>query len=182
MHARLIALLDRMGSASSLHARKRAATRLRDEGLIEGGGLFCPPLADWFVIGGRWSGCLTWARIEEERLKAFWRGFHEMGGIDDGSEADRAIGEVLFKEHFPDLTGVSPFGRTSRRELGYEDDAQVLDEALWGFLERLGQYPIAADTGRLLRGGCFVNLDDPYEALAEEDIGRKWCVVVDFHY
>ena len=182
MHARLIALVDRMGCESSLDARENTVARLRDEGLVEGGGLFCPPLADWFVIGGRWSGCLTLAHIGEDRLKAFWGAFREMGGMDDGSERDRAIGEVLFKEHFPEVTGASPFQRTSHRDLGYEDDAQILDEALWGFLERLGQYPIAADTDRLLRGGCFVGLNDPFESLTKEDVGSKWCVVVDFHY
>ena len=182
MHARLIALVDWRDDEASLDARMKAQDRLKQEGLVEGGGLFGPPPADWFVIGGRWSGCLTLARIGEHRLKAFWDAFDGNGLEDKGSERHRARGEALFRGHFPEMNCDPPMWRTSHRPYGYEDDAQVLDEAICGFLKKLGQYPVAADIDRLLRGGCFVDLDDSHEQLTQEAIGRKWCVVVDFHY
>jgi hypothetical protein len=186
MHSRLIVLVDRNGNESSLDARKRAEAKLIEEGFAGEGSLFVSHPADWFVIGGRWSGELSRARLDQEKLKAFWEEFEkqELGwvGRDKPEEEQKAKAIELFGQFFPDFQGEPPVWRDSYAYLGFEDDAQVLDEALFSFIKELKSYPDDASLEDLLDGNCFVDLDDPFEQLTEDAIGKKWCVVVDFHY
>jgi hypothetical protein len=186
MHSRLIVLVDRNGNESSLDARKRAEARLIEEGFAGEGSLFVSHPADWFVIGGKWSGELIRVRLDQDKLKAFRGEFEkqELGwvGKDKPEEEQRAKAMELFGRFFPDLEGEPPVWRNSYQHLGYEDDAQVLDEPLFNFVRKLKSYPDKATLDDLLDGNCFVDLDGPCEELTEDTIGKKWCVVVDFHY
>ena len=85
----------------------------------------------------------------------------------------------LFKEMFPNFQGLPPVARDSYKNSGYEDDAQILDEVLFEKLKTLKRFD---DRDTLCDGECYVDLDEPYEELPQDAIGRKWCVVVDFHY
>jgi len=186
MHSRFIVLVDKNENGNSLAVRQRVESELIDQGFAGEGSLFVCHPADWFVIGGRWSGELTRARLDQEKLKAFWEESekHELGfiGKDKPEEEQKAKTVELFKQFFPDFQGEPPVWRDSYVFLGFEDDAQVLDEPLFNFIKGLKSYPNNATLEDLLDGGCFVDLDDPSEELTEEAVGKKWCVVVDFHY
>ena len=186
MHSRLIVLIDRKGNESSLDARKRVEAQLIQEGFAGEGSLFVCHPADWFVIGGRWSGELTRIRLDQEKLEAFREEFEKekLGwvGKDKPEEEQKRKAIELFRQFFPDFQGEPPVWRDSYAELGYEDDAQVLDETLFRFVKELKSYPDDASLEDLLDGRCFVDLDDPYEELTADAIGKKWCVVIDFHY
>ena len=186
MHSRLIVLLDRADVEESLAARQATEARLITEGLVGEGGLFATHPADWFVIGGRWSGCLTLARLNPEKLDAFGRAYEGSGlgcrDVKRSAEAQQEEAYALFRRFFPDHLGEPPVWRDAHRTLGYEDDAQVLDETLLGILAKLKPYPSWADLEDLYRGACTVDLDDPDAALTLDALDKKWCVVVDFHY
>lgn len=189
MHARLIVSVDREGYETSEDARRGVGDRLVAEGLVGEGGIFSSPPAEWFAIGGRWSGELTLARLEQGKVKVFWQRFRDqklgwISGI-SGSKSEklqRAKALELFRQSFPDFEGELPVWRGAyRRDLGYEDDAQVLDEALLHFLESLKWYPEEVGLDALYEGECWVDLDDPWEELTSKDVGKKWVVVVDFY-
>jgi len=186
MHSRLIALVNRNSNESSLDARRKVEARLIQEGFAGEGGLFVSHPADWFVIGGRWSGELTAARLDQEKLKAFWEEFErlELGWVsrDKPEEEQKRKAIELFRQFFPDCQGGPPVWRDNYTHLGYEDDAQVLDRPLFDFVKELKSYPHNGSREDLYDGRCFVDLDEPYEELTAGAIGKKWCVVVDFHY
>jgi len=184
VHARLIVLVDREDNDTSLEARQAAESLLELHNFVGGGGLFASPPADWFVIGGRWSGFLQVLRYDpHNKWDAFWKEFYDRKldwrgeGFPPGNkQTERA--EELFRQFFPDFEGEPPIYRDPYRSLGYEDDAQVLDETLFKFLKRIEDY---AQGGDLYEGGCFVDLDNPYDGLKPGAIGRKWVILVDFH-
>lgn len=183
MHARLIVLLDKREGESSRDARRRADARLISEGFSGEGGLFTSHPSDWFVIGGRWSGQLTELRLDQNRWNAFQTecenqklGWPSRG---DPEGEKRAKAHNLFLSFFPEFDGEPPIWRDQYRPLGYEDDAQVLDKTLYEFLLTLKGYVQVGDD--LYDGSCFVDLDDAYTELSQDSIGKKWCIVVDFH-
>lgn len=60
MHHRLFVTLSAPADATSEAVRCRVHARLlADDSFCGPGGRFGSPLCDWFVLGGRWSGCLT---------------------------------------------------------------------------------------------------------------------------
>src|SRR5947207_13443557 len=66
MHYRMLVTVDKEGIETSAQARLHVNQELlQDTSFCGEGGHFSAPLADWFVIGGRWSGELsraTWAK------------------------------------------------------------------------------------------------------------------------
>ena len=186
MHSRLIVLLDRTDGEGSEEVREATEARLIATGLVGEGGLFATHPADWFVIGGRWSGCLTLARLDPVTLQAFWKAYERNDTVCqyDGRpmEEQREEALALFRRFFPDHEGDPPVWRDVHRTLGYEDDAQPLDQTLLNCLTKLKPYPIRASLDDLYHGACLVDLDDPDAALTPEALDKKWCVVVDFHH
>ena len=67
-------------------------------------------------------------------------------------------------------TGASPLVRSSYDELGCDDDAMIVDQALYDHF-------LARDPGQHCE--TFADLDD--EPVDESFIGRKRLVVVDYH-
>jgi len=189
MHARLIVLVDKKDGDTSEYIRYKVNDRLADEGFSDSGGIFNSAPADWYVIGGRFSGWLTELRLDQDKVKAFWKEFgkRRLGWVskEHPEEEQRAKVELLFLEYFPDFKGMMPVYRDySYESLGFEDDAQILDELLLSRFINLGldtlfqPYPeMEVESGR-----CYVDLDDPGTPLTIEDIGNKWVVVVDFHF
>lgn len=183
MHARLIVLLDKRESETSHDARQRADSSLMSQGFTGEGGLFASPPSDWFVIGGRWSGCLTRLRLDPDTRAAFWEEYEnqklDQVSRENPEEKQRARAQEYFRQFFPEFEGEPPVNRDSYQTLGYEDDAQILDKVLYEFLFTLKGYIQVGDD--LYDGNCFVDLDDAYTELSPDSIGKKWCIVVDFH-
>jgi len=176
MHQLLYVLVPTDEASTSEEARNLAMGFLDAEGFCGDSTLFRRPPADWFVIGGRYSGELTRLHLDRDKWRAYQRELNDWRGH-GGSEG----GKALFREIFPDFEGQLPiFRNDTYAPLGQEDDAQIVDEVLFRYLHGLLQYPL--DTADILGGPCVVNLDDPYETVhAENIIGKSWVVVVDFH-
>jgi len=151
MHAKLLVLVQ---AESSEDAREQARFRLEQEGFV-GEGRFSSSPADWFVVGGRWSGSLAWP----ENMGAYWDEVRDRNLLWVGREQEAA---ELFHEMFPSYDRLAPIERDVYKLSGYDDDAQPFSLALIEGLE---------EDGDLYTGNCFVTLDDPY----------NWVVVIDFH-
>lgn len=175
MHHRLLITLAIMAGATSLDARKLAyAKLLEDDSFCGEGGRFGSPLCDWFVIGGRWSGLLQEPLLGQDYEDTFHREFPDF--------AKGWFSTSLVEKHRHGLdelwrrfggSGGHPITRSSYANLGADDDAMLVDDALYErFLKEIRGLEYA-DEPR------FADLDG--DAVDESFIGRKWLVVVDYH-
>jgi hypothetical protein len=181
MHSRLFVLFDKDEAENSEAARNVASEMLDANGFTGLGGVFSSPPADWYSIGGRWSGELTWLHLGPEKQDELWKKAKERHGIEGipfkESETHQQL-RAIFREMFPDFPAdkAEPVARNPHKSC--EDDAMLLDETLAKFLKELKQYP----DGNLHDGECWVDLsdfDNQYDLM--EQLGKKWVVVVDFH-
>ena len=93
------------------------------------------------------------ARLVDERRDALNRLWRQFGGRGD-----------------------NPVTRSNYDELGCDDDAMLVDQALYGhFLKPLAGKSTCLDESPQR----FADLDD--EPVDETFIGRKWLIVVDYH-
>lgn len=88
---------------------------------------FMPNLGfDWCVVGGRWSGTKAAAKLDQEKLGAFWKEFKKRGyewvSKEISAEQRRKQSNELFMEFFPDYKGAIPVYRDAYKDDGYEDD------------------------------------------------------------
>lgn len=179
MHYLMLVTLTMPVGASSQDARKQAETILAGDASFCGeGGRFGSPLADWFVIGGRWSGHLTKQLLGQPYQAAFEREFPEL--------AAPSFAASLIEKHRTGLNrfwqrhggrDVHPLNRSGYDYLGSDDDAMLVGQVLYDRL--LAEF---AGESSYLASGChctFADLDD--EPVGPSFIGRKWLVVVDYH-
>ncbi len=175
MHYLMLVTLSMPPDSTSLDVRKEAQTRLsQDDSFCGPGGRFGAPLCDWFVLGGRWSGHLQETLLRDAYRDALKLAIPEMAK--DLYPADLAV------KHEDQLNqiwrqvggrGSSPHTRSSYDLLGQEDDAILVNQALYD--EFLGPY-----AGQKYGDNPkFADLDD--EPVTESFIGRKWLVVIDYH-
>lgn len=184
MHYRFFVLFDKSKATTSLEAREWVKDTLENApGFLQADGEynFSPSFADWFVIGGRWSGELTEAHLDQEKLKAFHQEFDnkKLGWINNSDKKEasqKSKTKKLFKKYFPEFTGEIPIYRDTYISLGNPDDAMIVDKKIYeNILKQYeGEYkPPGEDEG-------IVNLDGD-EILPETTVGLKWIVVVDYH-
>jgi hypothetical protein len=177
MHYLMLVTLTLPPSATSLSARQDAYDRLlQDDSFCGEGGRFGSPLCDWFVIGGRWSGYLKEALLGDAYRTAFQLQFPDMSNGYFPAE--------LANKHQDNLNSlwqsfggadISPHTRSGYDQLGYADDAMIVDQAVYDrFLAKLKG---ACSEGA--SGHRFTDLDD--DQVDESFIGSKWIVVIDFH-
>ncbi len=175
MHHRLLITLTLEAGATSLDARISAHSKLlEDDSFCGEGGRFGSPLCDWFVIGGRWSGMLKQKLLGQEYQDAFHREFPEFAKgwyAANLVEKHRAGLDQLWRRFGGQ--GGHPLTRSGYHEFGDDDDAMLIDAALYErFVKDHRGFETADDFH-------FADLDgDPVE---ESFIGRKWIVVVDYH-
>ncbi|HTU23376.1 MAG TPA: hypothetical protein VMG10_35400 [Gemmataceae bacterium] len=175
MHHLLLITLAVTTGATSLEARMSARSKLIDDDSFCGeGGRFGAPLCDWFVIGGRWSGFLHRQLLGQPYEDAFRNEFPEL--------AREWIAEQLIVKHRSALNQLwrrfggrdgHPLTRTGYEELGYDDDAMLIDQALY---DRLLKPYAGQDFGG---DNEFADFDS--EPVEESFIDRKWLVAVDYH-
>ncbi|SRR6266404_7433199 len=122
---------------TSEEARRHVNHTLLAEGFANQDSRLGAGLADWFVIGGRWSGALTRALLDKATLETVEKAFEEqhswwVGGQEHVTEEHRReqMKEIFYHE-FPDVQGEMPFWRDQYREHGYEDDAIILTQELY---------------------------------------------------
>jgi hypothetical protein len=183
MHFRFLVTCNRDWADTSAKAREHVLDTLQEEGFC-GQGRWGGGLADWFVIGGRWSGALsfaTWAKDLRERFSAAEathdvqvRGCH----YGDLMAHKRPVQEQLAKQ-FQQMWDAAapkayvgiPYNRDNYQREGYADDAMLLTQELYDAL--LKEYEGQEESE--------YHADLEYEAVSPEMVGKKWLVVVDYH-
>ncbi len=189
MHSRLIVLVDpkisflngkvREELKTSKAIRKYTLDFLDKEG-FGFQGKFASGWADWYQIGGRWSGTLTKVRLNpllhstcEERMEK------EMGNVWNEKKIQK-----IFYEFFPKFKGIVPYGRSNSRIgkslsiFGYEDDAQKVDKVLWNCLIRKEIKDCKGDGSE----DSIVWTDgEAYDLKPVDVINILWAVIIDWH-
>jgi hypothetical protein len=177
MHYRFLVTFESGAAKNSTQARRYAAETLDVQGFA---GDYA--MADWFVIGGRWSGTLSrhsWAKVITEQMDALerehdvqvWGAYY---GDEEKQREQRELAErfqAMWNAAAPFAFRGIPIQRDTYKLYGYEDDAMLLSEGLYNALltEYAGQQ----------RSEYQVDLDG--EDVSREMVGRKWLVVVDYH-
>jgi len=177
MHYRMIVTMDKEKANDSKEARHFVQGWLDENGFC-GQGRFASGMADWFVIGGRWSGDLSSVRLDKVKLKTcveeFEKDFGWNTSAEDTEKQRREQFASMFNKYFPDYTGVIPFWRDKYNPIGEEDDAQIIDKVLY---DNLIKELIAEEEYK-----HFCDIEEDEVDLSEEQlVGKKWAVVVDYH-
>ena len=151
-----------------------------------------PPagLADYFAIGGRWSGVLTTAHLDSAKLEQFEEEFNKTyrlsnwclsvyGKEEVTKQQLREQAKALWKKYFPDYEGEMVYWRDTiedddTRMLGYEDDAMIVDTRIY---ERFVKGKVQDRPG-----SGVVIFEDQQKDDPEKIIGNYWIVVVDYHW
>jgi hypothetical protein len=177
MHFRFLVTFKSDAAKNSPQARRYAAQTLDTKGFV---GDYA--MADWFVIGGRWSGELsrhTWAKRISAEMDALerthdvqvWGAFY---GDEDKQREQRELADrfqAIWNAAAPCAFRGIPIQRDTYQVYGYEDDAMLLSQELYDALlhEYAGQQQSEYHT------------DLDREDISPEMVGRKWLVVVDYH-
>jgi hypothetical protein len=179
MHHLLLVTIAMSQGTSSEDARCRVHSRLVDDASFCGeGGRFGCPLADWFVIGGRWSGFLREALLGQPYKDALAQDFPQFtNGFFYSRLVDEHKAGLDKLWHRFGGSGNHPLLRSGYDHFGNDDDAMPVDRFLYDrFLK-----PHAGTATNA--GGAeptdFADLDG--DEVDESFIGRKWIVVVDYH-
>lgn len=140
-------------------------------------GRFSSGYCDYYSIGGRWSGELTRKKLDKKRVVEFERliQIKYKGLIADKTREVKA----LFKRIFPEFTGEFPYIREGAANKYYDDDAQIVDEALYNAIIEPKLDKI--DSEEFGEGGQIITTDMSQPEKKEDIIGKYWLVIVDFH-
>ena len=144
---------------------------------------FSPGIANWFVIGGRWSGELARSILN----KLVYSAYEEAAGklwnkLLKSEDEDHVAKEFtkLFKSYFPNHKGPCPVGRSSRKyydHFGSRDDAQPVTNLLWNRFIKEALEESTADSGE----GPIIFLEDEWIGGKEDIVGKFWAVLIDYH-
>jgi hypothetical protein len=181
MHYRFLVTFAAANAHDSAAARGHVSACLEEEGFC-GTGRWGGGLADWFVIGGRWSGELSrysWAKeitaqmvaLEREHAVQVWGAFYGDAKKERIQQELAARFQRLWDTHAPEEYKGIPIQRDTYQEAGYADDAMLLTQELYDAL--LKEYEGTED--------FEYHADLEYDSVSPEMIGKKWLVVVDYH-
>lgn len=195
----MYALLNKKEAKTSEEARNEVKSQLEDDDSFVGeGGRFGSPIADWFVIGGRWSGDLSSHKLDKDFHKEVRKAIkpeNKFGYTDE----EIVKNMTKFQEIWESLggKGKNAYNRDQYEDGGMEDDGQIVDEKLWdnvikplfddtkyeskwGIIKRKNDYnspePILVDLDQEEE----INFSDK-EKVKKDIVGKKWIVVVDYH-
>jgi hypothetical protein len=177
MHYRFLVTFNKDEAETSLEARSYVMDYLQENGFV-GEGRWGGGYADWFVIGGRWSGVLTLSLLNQKKVTKVQKEFEEthgwwLGGQERVTEAQRREQmKAIFYREFPDFTGEMPYWRNQYEAYGYADDAMVLTQELYDTLLKAYEGQDESEN----------HADLEYEPVSPAMVGKKWLVVVDYHF
>lgn len=178
MHYLMLVTISLPAGATSDDARRKVFHALVcDDSFCGYGGRFGLALADWFEIGGRWSGYLAETAMGNAFREAIIARFPAMAANwqpDSLVSSHHGELDAIWQSHGGD--GQSPYTRSSRGELGYPDDAMLLTRELYDALLADFEDSTIDTDGDHCR---YVDLDD--QQLEPDAVGCKWLVVVDYH-
>ncbi len=180
MHTRMLVTINKDSLETREAAKQAVVNYLEAEGFC-GRGRFGHGYADWFVVGGRWSGELTRAHLDPQKVvdveqalqEAGEKWMQEAGSYDEFCQKMELeiLPRFLSEAEVPlDLRPL--WSRDTFLLLeGYADDAMVVDQAIYDRL--LAEYQGISENE-------FV-LDINYEAMSPAMIGRKWVIIIDYY-
>ena len=186
MHNLLLVTCNKTHAKTSQEAREHVDNELtNDDSFVGEGGHFGAPVADWFVIGGRWSGELsrqTWAKdvtrlideLEQKEGIRVWGAFYGNSEKDEKQKQLTKEVETLYQNSLPSeyRNKGLVYVRDTYGSFGYEDDAMLVTPDLYDlFLKPYEGADQSEDE--------YVDLD--YDTVSREFIHTKWLVVVDYH-
>ncbi len=182
MHYRLLVTFNKDQAATSEEAREHVFETLHDEGFCGESGRWRSCVADWFVVGGRWSGFLsrlTWAKEFDHVVTTTEADYDiHIWGAWYHDKAKQQLQHKLakrFQRFWDSIAPTSykgiPYQRDTYKADGYEDDAMLLTRELYESV--LKEYE------GMKESEYHADLD--YDEVAPSLIGRKWLVVVDYH-
>jgi hypothetical protein len=177
MHYRFLVTFKSSAAKNSPQARRHAAQTLDAQGFAGDDGM-----ADWFVVGGRWSGELSrhsWAKLITEQMDALEKSHDvEVWGTHYADEEKQrtqrelaARFQLMWDAAAPPAFRGIPFQRDTYKTDGYEDDAMLLSQELYDALLR--------EFAGQSKSEYHADLD--FDDVSPEMVGRKWLVVVDYH-
>lgn len=181
MHYRFLVTFNKEAAETSEEARDYVTNHLHDNGFC-GEGRWSGGLADWFVIGGRWSGELSrhsWGKLLYQQMDAIqnkedvhvW-GVHYRDKEKQWKQKElETLLDEMWKVAAPEAYKHIAVNRGIYDHDGYEDDAMILTQELYDAL--LKAYEGQEDSEH------HADLDD--EPVSPDMVGRKWLVVVDYH-
>jgi hypothetical protein len=181
MHYRFLVTFAAEDAHDSQAAREHVISILEEEGFCSQG-RWGSGMADWFVIGGRWSGELSrasWAKAITAQMHALEKehGVQVWGAFYGDTEKERVQQELatrfqgLWDAHVPhDYKGI-PYQRDTYVGTGYADDAMLLTQELYDAL--LKEYEGTDESE--------YHADLDFDPVSPEMVGTKWLVVVDYH-
>lgn len=180
MHTSMYLMFDK-DYAKDLQQAKEFAEYFLDENDFCAGGFFSNCIADGYRIGGRWSGELTRVQLDEQKLEKLEKEYKRKYGKKKltWQEAKRRRRD-LFRKYFPQFRCEPPEARDETVKLGYPDDALTVNAAIYEKIVRPG-----STVENYHDGGKVIDIDageDVAELKKNEVIGKRWIVVIDFHY
>ena len=182
MHYRFLVTFNKEAAVDSAAARAYVYTSLMDNGFCGERGRWSGGVSDWFVIGGRWSGVLSWwswghALYEWMKTEERKAGVQVWGAWYKDAEKTRIQKKLerRFTRRWrtaapPEFRDI-PINRDTYRADGYEDDAMLLTPELYDAL--LKTYEGQDESEH--------HADLEYEPVSPTMVGKKWVVVVDYH-
>jgi hypothetical protein len=179
MHHLMLVTVALGKDSTSEQARRSAYSHLsEDDSFVGEGGRFGSPLADWFVIGGRWSGLLSETLLGDPYQDALKQEFPQFVNGYYPSDLAELHNDGLDKLwHRFGGTGSNPLTRSSYNHFGLDDDAMLVNRPLYDRF--LAAHAGSADCVGGDSFGDFADLDR--DDVDESFIGRKWLAVVDYH-
>ncbi|MBI1307051.1 MAG: hypothetical protein GC181_10655 [Bacteroidetes bacterium] len=190
MHFLLFGLLDHTKAKTSMEARRVMYDKLTQAGL--GLSTDDDPLsskADWFVIGGRWSGIFNpvvepFEKEAARRLVELGVRLTASGFFDKDLSTHQKVLQHIWETHGG--KDVNPYNRNHYNRLGYEDDAVILTSYWIDKLRLKAQedvYEVSFDYQLRCFNTATNQLISLTDCLEDADTYRDthWIVVVDYH-
>jgi len=142
---------------------------LEENNFVGESGFYSNCKADWFVIGGRWSGYLQGIKIDE---------WEEMSKHMEDREELQELWERLGG------SGKAPHLRSTYLSLGHEDDTMPLDNELLKALKKQKDFLKNTEIAIIGMGNYIVDEMNMGEFLNKDEknlIDNYWITVIDYH-
>lgn len=178
MHSLYFVLLGK-DIENSEDARDIARNTLDEQGFAGENGFFGSSKADWYVIGGRWSGELSKIQLKKDFFKEadlLVKPKHDFGMSSDEIEKNKDGLQALWEKMGG--VGINPYNRNSYDHQGAKDDAQKLTPALIKAVKKTYKHKKGDNGVEMFDAESFDELRA--DSLSLEDVG-KWLVVIDYH-
>ena len=187
MHYLYYVAIKKENKKSSKQLKEQAYTILDNNNFAGEGTFFNCPKADWFVVGGRWSGSMT-DLLHKDFQKKLFNKYPKAHGMTNRFFSDEELQKALkdkksevylAEKEWKKKTGATIY-RDTFNHLGYEDDAQLLTPSLIKALKKQNYEDTEV---------CVVDEDGAIEDemtlktfLNEKDIvNNYYLVVIDYH-